>query len=103
MTTAGAYTHPDVTTIAGNRFTIQGHTMTTSVAAATVAAAVMADKDVDVTLIGDVGGMLRFPLADPEDLTGALLPADLRTAEIKLTQAAAGGTIGLIVEELYGY
>jgi hypothetical protein len=47
--------------------------------------------------------MLRFPIADPEDFSGALLPADLRTAEIKLTQAAAGGTIGLIVEELYGY
>lgn len=103
MTTAGAYSQVDVTTIAGNRFTIQGHTCTTSVAAATVAAAVLSDKKVDVTLIGDVHGFLRFPFADPETLDGALTPADLKTAQVRLTQGAAGGVSTLIVEEVFGY
>lgn len=103
MTSAGAYTHADVTTVVGNRCTIQGHTMTTSVSASTVAAAVLNDKDVDMTVIGDVHGMLRFQLADPEDLTGAIMPADLRSAQVKLTQGGAGGVLGLIVEELYSY
>ena len=101
MTTAGAYSHADVTTITGNRCTIQGHTMTTAVSAATVAAAVLSDKDVDMTIVGDVHGMLRFQLADPDDLSGALMPVDLRTAQVKLTQGGAGAAIGLIVEELY--
>ena len=103
MTTAGSYTQTDVTTIVGNRFTIQGHTCTTAVAAATVAAAVMADKKVDVTLIGDVHGFLRFPFADPETLDGALTPADLKTCQVRLTQGAAGGTTALICEEIFGY
>ena len=103
MTTAGAYTQADVTTIAGNRFTIQGHTCTTAVSAATVAAAVMADKKVDVTLIGDVHGFLRFPFADPETLDGALTPADLKTCQVRLTQGAAGGVTALICEEIFGY
>ena len=103
MTTAGAYTAADVTTIAGNRITLQGHTLTTAVAAATVAAAVMADADLDVTVVGDLDGFLRFKLADPETLEGMLLPSELRTAQIKLTQAAAGGTLGLLAEEIYAY
>ena len=101
MTTAGAYSAVDVTTIAGNRITMQGHTITTAVAAATVAAAVLSDQKVDVTLIGDVQGFLRVPFADWEALSCALMPADLKTAQIKLTQAAAGGTTAIIVEELY--
>jgi hypothetical protein len=103
MTSAGAFTQVDVTTIAGNRITMQGHTCTTAVSAATVAAAVMADKEVDVTLIGDVHGFLRFPFADPDTLEGALTPAELKTSQIKLTQGAAGGTTGLLVEEIFGY
>lgn len=103
MTTAGAYSQVDVTTIAGNRCTIQGHTCTTAVAAATVAAAVLSDKDVDMTVLGDVQGFLRFPFADPETLEGAMTPAELRTAQIKLTQAAAGGVTALLAEEVYGY
>lgn len=103
MTTAGAYSKVDVTTIAGNRTTIQGHTLTTAVAAATVAAAVLSDKDVDLTVLGDIQGFLRFPFGTPEDLSSVLMPQDLRTAQIKLTQGAAGGTTGLIAEEIYGY
>lgn len=103
MATAGAYTQADITTIAGSRITIQGHTCTTSVAAATVAAAVLSDKKVDVTIMGDVHGFLRFPFADPETLDGALTPADLKTCQVRLTQGAAGGISALIVEEIYGY
>lgn len=103
MTTAGSYTKADVTTIAGNRITLQGHTLTTAVAAATVAAAVMADADLDVTVIGDIHGFLRFPIADPETFEGMLLPAELRTSQIKLTQAAAGGVTALLAEEVYAY
>ena len=103
MTTAGSYTKADVTTIAGNRITVQGHTLTTAVAAATVAAAVMADADLDVTVIGDIHGFLRFPMADPETFEGMLLPADLRTAQIKLTQGGAGAALALIAEEVYAY
>lgn len=52
---------------------------------------------------GDIDGFLHFPFADPETLEGMLQPADLLTAEIKLTEAAAGAVEALIAEEIYGY
>jgi hypothetical protein len=103
MTTAGAQTLVDVTTITGNRITVQGHTCTTAVAAATVAAAVLAAVSVDVVVHGDIHGMLRFPFADEETLDGALQPADLKTAQIKLTQGGADAVVALMSREIYNY
>jgi hypothetical protein len=54
-------------------------------------------------VVGDVHGLLRFPFADPETFDGVLLPADLRTAQIKLTQGGAGAALALIAEEVYPY
>jgi len=103
MTTAGAYSQVDVTTILGNRLTIQGHTLTTAVAAATVAAAVLAAKAVDVIAVGDIHGFLRFPFADPETLEGALSPQELKLAKVWLTNGGADAVLALIVEEVKGY
>ena len=50
---------------------------------------------------GDIDGFLPFQFADPETLEGILMPNDLQTAEIKLTEGAAGATMALIAEELY--
>lgn len=103
MTTAGAFTQVDITTITGNTITVQGHTCTTAVAAATVAAAVLAAKSVDVVVHGEVHGMIVVPFADPETLDGALQPQDLKTAQIDLVQGGAGAVVALICEEVTAY
>lgn len=84
----------------GNRVTIAGATQT--FAAAAVTSAVLTAAAVGMRVIGDIAGFLRFPFADPDTLEGALTPADLTTAQIKLTQGGAGGTLTLLCEEVYG-
>lgn len=88
--------------ITGNRHTLGGQTIT-GTGTGTLVTSAMSGKKIDLRLVGDIHGFLRFPFADPDTLDGALTPADLKTAEIKLTQGGADAVLALLVEELYGY
>lgn len=102
MTTSTVMNHAVVTTVTGNRATITGETFG-STGLGTLTIADISAKKVDLLAIGDIHGFLRFPFADPETLEGALSPADLRTAQIKLTQGGADAVLALIAEEVYSY
>ena len=91
-----------VSTVTGNQCTITGQTIgSTGLGTLTVAA--MSARKVDLRVVGDVHGLLRFPFADPENFEGVLMPGDLRTSQIKLTQGGAGAALALIAEEVYSY
>ena len=102
MTTNGVMEFAAVTTITGNRHTLTAQTVT-GTGTGTLVTSAMSGKKLDMYLNGDIHGFLRFPFADPDTLEGALTPADLKTAEIKLTQGGAGASLSLLAEELFGY
>lgn len=102
MATSLVQTIPCVTTIAGSRVTVNAETWgSTGLGTITVAAA--SAVSVDLFVEGDIDGFLRFPFADPETMEGVLTPQELATTDIGLTQGGAGGTLGLIVEEVFAY
>ena len=102
MTTSTVTDVVVVSTVTGNQCTVTGQTVgSTGLGTLTIAA--ISAKDVDLRVSGDVHGLLRFPFADPETFEGVLMPADLRTAQIKLTQGGAGAALALIAEEVYSY
>ena len=91
-----------VSAITGNTVTMTGQSVgSTGLGTLTIAA--ISAKACDLHITGDIHGFLRFPMADPESFDGMLLPADLRTAQIKLTQGGAGAAVNLIAEEVYAY
>ena len=102
MTTNAVVETAAVSTITGNRHTLTAQTIT-GTGTGTLVTSAMSGKKIDLRLVGDIHGFLRFPFADPDTLEGALAPADLRTAEIRLTQGGAGATLALIAEEIFGY
>lgn len=102
MTTNGVMEFAAVTTVTGNRHTLTAQTVT-GTGTGTLVTSAMAGKKLDMRLVGDIHGFLRFPFADPDTLEGAISPSDLKTAEIKLTQGGAGATLALIAEEVFGY
>ena len=102
MTTNAVVETAAVTTITGNRHTLTAQTIT-GTGTGTLVTSAMSGKKLDLRLVGDIHGFLRFPFADPDTLEGALSPADLKTAEVKLTQGGAGATLALIAEEVFGY
>ena len=102
MTTNAVLEHAVVSAITGNRHTITAQTVT-GTGTGTLVTSAMSGKKLDLRVVGDIHGFLRFPFADEETLDGMLMPADLKTAEIKLTQGGAGATLALIAEEVYSY
>jgi hypothetical protein len=102
MTTNAVVETAAVTTITGNRHTLTAQTIT-GTGTGTLVTSAMSGKKLDLRLVGDIHGFLRFPFADPDTLEGAISPSDLKTAEIKLTRGGAGATLALIAEEVFGY
>ena len=102
MTTNGVMEFAAVTTITGNRHTLTAQTVTGS-GVGTLVTSAMSAKKIDLRVVGDIHGFLRFPFADEETLDGMLMPADLKTAQVKLTQNGAGAALALIAEEVYSY
>lgn len=91
-----------VSAITGNRATMTGQTIgSTGLGTLTIAA--ISAKPCDLKVVGDIHGLLRFPFADPETFDGVLMPSELRTAQVKLTQGGAGAALALIAEEVYAY
>lgn len=91
-----------VSAITGNRATMTGQTVgSTGLGTLTIAA--ISAKPCDLKVVGDIHGLLRFPFADPETFDGVLMPSELRTAQVKLTQGDAGAALALIAEEVYAY
>ena len=91
-----------VSAITGNRATMTGQTVgSTGLGTLTIAA--ISAKPCDLKVVGDIHGLLRFPFADPETFDGVLMPSELRTAQVKLTQGGAGAALALIAEEVYAY
>lgn len=90
------------TSTTGNQTTLLGETVS-STGLGTLTVADMSAKAMELSVIGDVHGMVRIPLADPDDFSGALSPDEMTTGQVILTQGGASGTIGVIVEELYIY
>ena len=88
--------------ITGNRHTLGAQTIT-GTGTGTLVTSAMSGKKLDLRVVGDLHGFLRFPFADPDTLEGMLTPADLRTAQIKLTQGGADAACALIAEEVYSY
>lgn len=91
-----------VSAITGNRHTITAQTVT-GTGTGTLVTSAMSGKKLDLRVVGDLHGLLRFPFADEETLDGMLMPADLKTAQVKLTQGGAGAALALIAEEVYSY
>lgn len=102
MATSAVMNHGVVTTITGNQLTITGETFG-STGLGTLTLADISAKKMGLQCVGDLHGYLWFPFADPDTLEGALQPADLKTAEIKLTQGGADAVLGLHVREFFGY
>ena len=102
MTTSTVTQLAVVSAITGNRATMTGQTVgSTGLGTLTIAA--ISAKACDLKVVGDIHGFLRFPFADPETFDGVLMPSELRTAQIKLTQGGAGAALALIAEEVYSY
>lgn len=88
--------------ITGNRHTLGAQTIT-GTGTGTLVTSAMSGKKIDLRVVGDIHGFLLFPFADEETLDGMLMPADLKTAQVKLTQGGAGAALALIAEEVYSY
>lgn len=102
MTTSTVTQLAVVSAVTGNRATMTGQSIgSTGLGTLTVAA--ISAKACDLKVVGDIHGFLRFPFADPESFEGVLMPSDLRTAQIKLTQGGAGAALALIAEEVHAY
>jgi len=91
------------TTVTGNQITIIGNTITAPHTAGNTSGQPISAVAYDAVIFGEIHGFLRFPFADPLTLQGMLTPADLATAEIKLTQGGAGAALALIAEEVHAY
>jgi hypothetical protein len=102
MTTNAVLELGVVSAITGNRHTITAQTIT-GTGTGTLVTSAMSGKKLDLRVVGDLHGFLRFPFADPDTLEGMLTPADLKTAQIKLTQGGADAACALIAEEVYSY
>lgn len=102
MTTSTTTQIAVVSAITGNRATMTGQTIS-STGLGTLTIAAISAKACDLKVVGDIHGFLRFPFADPESFEGVLMPSDLRTAQIKLTQGGAGAALALIAEEVHAY
>ena len=102
MTTNAVLELGVVSAITGNRHTITAQTIT-GTGTGTLVTSAMSGKKLDLRVVGDLHGFLRFPFADPDTLEGMLTPADLKTAQIKLTQGGADAACALIAEEVYFY
>ena len=102
MTTNGVMEFAVVSAITGNRHTITAQTVT-GTGTGTLVTSAMSAKKLDLRVVGDIHGFLRFPFADADTLDGMLMPAELKTAEIKLTQGGADAVLTLLAEEVYGY
>jgi len=103
MTTSSVNYVAAATTVTGNQVTITGNTITAPHTAGNTSGQPISAVKFAMRVVGDIHGLLRFPFADPESFDGILLPADLRTAQIKLTQGGAGAALALIAEEVYPY
>lgn len=103
MTTSSVNHVAAATTVTGNQVTIVGNTITAPYSAGTTSGVPLSAVKYAMKVVGDIHGLLRFPFADPETFDGLLLPGDLRTAQIKLTQGGAGAALALIAEEVYPY
>ena len=102
MATSTVMQEAVVSAAVGNQVTMTGQTFgSTGLGTLTIAA--ISAKACDLKVIGDVHGLLRFPFADPTKLEGMLLPSELRTMQVRLTQGGAGAALALIAEELYAY
>lgn|SRR5574344_386371 len=102
MTTSTVTQLAVVSAVTGNRAAMTGQTVgSTGLGTLTIAA--ISAKACDLKVVGDIHGFLRFPFADPETFDGVLMPSELRTAQIKLTQGGAGASLALIAEEVYSY
>jgi len=102
MTTSTVTQLAVVSAVTGNRAAMTGQTVgSTGLGTLTIAA--ISAKACDLKVVGDIHGFLRFPFADPETFDGVLMPSELRTAQIKLTQGGAGAALALIAEEVYAY
>jgi hypothetical protein len=91
-----------IKSVAGQQLTLGGSSYAVSDAGAAVptdGTAMFAYCEVE----GEIDGFLRFQFMDPETLEGAIPTSDLKTAEIKLTEAAAGAAEALIAEEVFPY
>lgn len=102
MTTNAVVELGVVSAITGNRHTITAQTVT-GTGTGTLVTSAMSGKKLDLRLVGDIHGFLRFPFADPDTLEGMLTPADLKTAQVKLTQGGADAAMTLVAEEVYSY
>lgn len=102
MTTSTVTQIAVVSAITGNRATMTGQTVGSN-GLGTLTIAAISAKACDLKVVGDIHGLLRFPFADPETFDGVLMPSELRTAQVKLTQGGAGAALALIVEEVYAY
>ena len=102
MTTSTVTDLTVVSAATGNQVTFTGQTVgSTGLGTLTIAA--ISSRACECKVVGDIHGFLRFPFADPLTLQGMLTPADLATAEIKLTQGGAGAALALIAEEVHAY
>lgn len=102
MTTNAVLELAVVDGITGNRHTLGAQTIT-GTGTGTLVTSAMSGKKIDLRVVGYIHGFLRFPFADEETLDGMLMPADLKTAQVKLTQGGAGAALALIAEEVYSY
>lgn len=100
MANATTFCNFVVNSIAGQQLTLGGSTFLVSDAGAAVPTDGTALYG-QLLVRGDIDGFLKFQFADPEDMSGILSPSDLLTAEIQLTEGAAGAVEALISEELY--
>jgi len=103
MTTSSVNYVAAATTVTGNQVTIVGNAITAPHTAGNTSGQPLSAVKYAMKVVGDIHGFLRFPFADPESFDGMLLPVELRTAQIKLTQGGAGAALALIAEEVYSY
>lgn len=104
MATTGLVYSAFVTAITGNQLTFGGQSWSIVMGTGeTIDIAALSGIKFDLNVEGDIHGLVYFPFGDAQTLDGALSPADLRTAEIKLTDAVSGAAVALIAEEIFGY
>lgn len=103
MTTSSVNNVAAATAVTGNQITLVGNAITSPYSAGNTSGIPLAAVKYDAVVFGDLHGILRFAFADPQSLEGMLLPTDLRTTQVKLTQGGAGASIALIAEEVYAY
>lgn len=102
MTTSLAQTIPCVTTITGNRVTINAETWS-STGLGTITIAAASGVSTSLLVRGDLHGVVRIPFADIDTLDGAIPVSDLASAQMLVTQAYAGALLSFVVEEIYPY